>query len=133
MRRGWATVLLLGLVLALALCTAGPARAAAEKQGLLDWRGDLGIWTIVVFVLRLLVLRRWAWGPMLQGLQTREKSIEAAMAEAQKAREEAQRLREDFDRKIAESGEKARAILDEARRDAQRLGEEMAAKTRAEI
>jgi F-type H+-transporting ATPase subunit b len=137
MRRGWAGVVLLLLVLAVAACAAGPAWAAegekAHEPGLLDWRADLGIWSIVVFVLLLLVLRRWAWGPMLQGLQAREKNIEAAMVEAQKAREEAQRMREEFRQEIAKSEAHARGILDEARRDAQRLREEEAAKSKTEI
>src|SRR5262249_41056574 len=38
---------------------------------------DLGLWTIVVFLLLLFVLRKMAWGPMLEGLQAREKRIQA--------------------------------------------------------
>jgi F-type H+-transporting ATPase subunit b len=66
-------------------------------------------------------------------LQRREENIHSALDEAQKAREEAQRLREQFDRKVAESEERARGILDEARHDAQRLSDEMAAKTKADL
>jgi F-type H+-transporting ATPase subunit b len=107
--------------------------ALNKPPDLLAIRWDLGLWTLVVFLLLLYILRKMAWGPMLEGLQRRETSIKSAIDEAHKAREEAQRLREQFDKKIAESEEKARAILEEGRRDAQRVGEEMTAKARAEI
>src|SRR5262245_34611178 len=42
---------------------------------------DLGVWAIVVFILLLLILRKAAWGPMLEGLQKREESILSAVEE----------------------------------------------------
>src|SRR5262245_16537709 len=53
---------------------------------------DLGIWTIVVFLVLLWVLSRFAWQPMLEGLRRREESIRGALDEAQRAREEAKTL-----------------------------------------
>src|SRR5438034_11657544 len=50
---------------------------------------DLGLWTVVVFVLLLLVLRKLAWKPMLEGLHRREATIREAMEEAVRARDEA--------------------------------------------
>src|SRR5437762_2548340 len=81
----------------------------------------LALWTLVDYLLLLSTLRRLAWQPMLEGLQNRESNIRSAIDEAHKAREEAQRLREQFDQKMAESEEKARAILDQGRRDAHRV------------
>src|SRR5260370_644963 len=43
---------------------------------------DLGIWTIVIFVVLLLVLRKIAWGPMLEGLQRREQNIRQELEDA---------------------------------------------------
>ncbi len=96
-------------------------------------RFDLMLWTIAVFVLLLLVLRKFAWKPMLSGLQKREETIRNALAEAQRAQEEAKRLRDQFQAEINRSHEKARDILDEARKDAQRTTDEMVAKARSEI
>src|SRR5262245_58372100 len=36
---------------------------------------DLGLWALVIFVLLLIILRKAAWGPMLEGLQKREETI----------------------------------------------------------
>src|SRR5260370_34027695 len=40
---------------------------------------DLTIWTVVVFLVLLLVLRLFAWGPMLKALKDREHSIRTAL------------------------------------------------------
>src|SRR5438067_9652961 len=55
---------------------------------------DLAIWTVVVFLILLFVLSKFAWKPMLQGLQKREQDIHSAIEEAHKTREEARRLHE---------------------------------------
>jgi F-type H+-transporting ATPase subunit b len=94
---------------------------------------DLAIWTTVVFLVLLFVLNKYAWGPMLEGLQQREARIRNAIDEAQKAQEEAQRLREQFRLEMAQAEEKARAIQEEARRDAQRFRDEETAKTKADL
>lgn len=94
---------------------------------------DLGIWTLVVFLVLLFVLSKFAWKPMLQGLEHRERSIHSALEEAQKAREEAERLRNQFDEQMRKANEQSRGILDEARRAAERTTGDMIAEARKEI
>lgn len=133
MARVWPAVLVLFLALALVAATPGVARAAEENQGVLSPRFDLGIWTIVVFVLLLVVLWKFAWGPMLEGLQNREKSIQGALDDARKTQEEAQKLREQFQLEIAKANERVRDLLDEGRKDAERVTAEMMGKAKADI
>ena len=138
-------------MLSLASLAAGPASAAADHgegaaaKGHDDHKGaaeppiftpvriDLAIWTLVVFLLLLFILTKYAWGPMLEALKKREENVRAAIEEALRAREEAQRLREQLQKELNSAHEKVREILDEGRRDAQRLTEEMIAKARSEI
>lgn len=94
---------------------------------------DLGLWTLIVFVLLLLVLRKLAWGPMLAGLQKREDSIKSALEEAKRSNEESHRLRSQMSAQMAEAQEKVKAVLDEARRDAQALADDMMSKAKNEI
>jgi F-type H+-transporting ATPase subunit b len=131
MVRVWPAVL--ALFLALGLLVSTPGLALAAGQGLLSPQYDLGIWTIIVFVLLLLVLRKFAWGPMLEGLQRREGAIQGALDEAQKARDEAQKMREQFAQEMAKAHDKVRDILDEGRRDAERLSSEMMTKAKTDI
>ncbi len=104
-----------------------------KPVNILDLKWDLSLWTLVVFGLLYFVLRKWAWKPMLEGLQKREENIRSAVEEAQRARDEAQRLRDQLQREVDKAHEKVRDILDQARRDAQHMTEEMVAKARAEI
>ena len=55
-------------------------------------RGGVMLWTLVVFIILLVVLWKFAWGPILKALEDREKKIEDALTAADKAREEAARL-----------------------------------------
>src|SRR5262249_6435618 len=86
---------------------------------------DLTIWTIVVFLLLLLVLWLMAWKPMLKALQDREHNIQTALEEAQRARAESQQLRAEFEQERARANEAVRQMIEEARRDAERLKEEI--------
>jgi F-type H+-transporting ATPase subunit b len=109
------------------------AKSAGGPQIFSPVRIDLGIWTLVVFLLLFFLLKRHAWQPMLQGLQTREKNIHQAFEEAQRAREEADRLRSEFQQQMAKSQERVREVLDEARREAQHTKDDMVAQARLEI
>ena len=51
----------------------------------------LMIWTIVCFLVVLFVLKRYAFGPIQQMIDTRRERIEQAIAEADNAREEARK------------------------------------------
>jgi F-type H+-transporting ATPase subunit b len=94
---------------------------------------DLAIWTVVVFVVLLWVLHKYAWKPMLTGLQKREDNIRSALDEAQKTRDEAHALRLQLQKDMSEAHAKATGIIDEARKVGQSAADEIAAKARAEI
>lgn len=94
---------------------------------------DLGIWTLVVFGLLFFILQQKAWPMMLEGLTKREDRIRGGLAEAQKAREEAQAMREKFQQEIASANQHARAVIEQATRDAQKAGDEIKAKALADI
>jgi len=116
-----------------------PAEASSHEpaahggtESPLEWKSDLALWTAVVFLLLLSVLWRFAWGPISQGLQKRERAIADQIAQAEKNNQEARRLLGDYQRKLDHSQEEVRAILDEARRDAEQTGRELIEKARSE-
>jgi F-type H+-transporting ATPase subunit b len=121
-----------------------PAAGHAEKPGhaeegsggvgqILGWSIDLAVFTIIVFLLLLFVLSKYAWKPLLEGLQKREENIRSALEDAQRARDEAQKVREQLQAEMNQAAQKVRDLMDAARRDAERSTNEMIAKTRAEI
>jgi F-type H+-transporting ATPase subunit b len=107
--------------------------AQDKPPALLDLRWDLGLWTLIVFLLLFLVLKKMAWKPMLEGLQKREDRINSAIDDARRAREEAERLRGEFAAEMNKAQEKVREVMDEARRDAQHTKDDMIAQARNEI
>ena len=93
-------------------------------------KGDLAVWTFVVFLLLLGILWRFAWGPIVAGLEKREHRIAENIAAAERSNAEAKRLLGDYERKLAASQDEVRAIIDEARRDAEHTQQEILAKAR---
>jgi F-type H+-transporting ATPase subunit b len=129
----WALSVLWPAVFAATARAADPHAAAAGGDDIFGKALDLAIWTIVVFLLLLFILSKYAWKPMLEGLQRREENIRAAVEEARLAREEAQRLRAELQTEINKAQEKVRDFMDEARRDAKQLADDMAARAKEEI
>jgi F-type H+-transporting ATPase subunit b len=80
------------------------------------------IWTIICFGITFFVLRKYAFGPIQQMIDTRRERIEQAIAEADNARAEARRMLEEHRKLIGQAKSEAEEILSEARRvgDAQR-------------
>ena len=102
------------LSVAMLLLSATPA-LAQEDHGegpvnLLDPNVGLMFWTVIIFVILLAVLWKWAFPAILGAVEERERALAAALAEAKRDREEAAAL-------LAEH----RAQLDASRADAQRL------------
>jgi F-type H+-transporting ATPase subunit b len=104
------------------MLTATPV-LAAEGGGTNPFAGDFGnaLWTLVVFLLVVFVLGKFAWGPILKGLQDRENFIAESLSSAKKDREEAQRVMADYQAQIAKAKDEATAIVEEGRRDAEVL------------
>jgi F-type H+-transporting ATPase subunit b len=100
---------------------AGADAHAVDKPALLQWDIGTAVWSIVVFVILLLILRIAAWKPILQGLQQREKFIIDSIAEAKRGREQAEKLLADYSKKIDQARLEATAIVDEGRRDSEVL------------
>jgi F-type H+-transporting ATPase subunit b len=97
------------------------AGAAEHAPALFNWALDLGVWTMVVFLLLLFIMSRFAWKPMLEGLRKREASIRTAMEEAKLARAETERIHVELQAERERSAREIARMMDEARRNAERL------------
>ncbi len=96
--------------------------------------GDLGniIWTLLIFGLVLFVLGRFAWGPILEGLQKRETFIHDALAKAKDDRDEAESRLREYEGILDKARAEATAIVEEGRRDADVLRVKIEADAKAE-
>lgn len=82
------------------------AEEAAEAPGVFDLSVSVSFWTVIIFLVLLGVLLKYAFPPILGYAEAREKRIQAHLDDAKQSRSEAERL-------LAEQ----RAELVEARRD----------------
>ena len=82
----------------------------------------LMIWTIICFLITFFVLKRVAFGPIQKMIDDRRERIQAAVDEADRAREESRHLLEEHRRLIGQARSQSEEILAEARQvaDAQR-------------
>lgn len=85
----------------------------------------LYIWTILTFGVLVLLLRKFAWAPLLAALERREKMIAGAVDDARKAREELERVKVDSAQVLTEARKEAEAIVARARTDSAQLREEL--------
>jgi F-type H+-transporting ATPase subunit b len=114
---------------ALAVVAVGPALSAdtsgEKKEGGLSFldlhRYDLGIFTLIVFGVLCLILYRFAWPKISEGLAKREAAISQAIEDAKAARQETAAMRAQLMDELEKGYAQIRALMDEARRDAEAL------------
>jgi F-type H+-transporting ATPase subunit b len=82
---------------------------------LIQVRPGLMIWTILCFLISFYVLKRYAFGPIQKTIDERRERIRQSLDEADRARQEAQRMLEEHRALIAHAKTDAEEILTEAR------------------
>ena len=93
----------------------------------LKFEPQLAIWSLVLFVLFLLISRPLIWKPLMTGLNAREERINRALAEAQAARKRAEQLIREHEQRMAAAHEEVRGIVASARREAEQARTEIIA------
>ena len=103
------------------------AHAEAEPGAPMDFVADLAIWSLVTFVVYLIVLKKAAWGPLIQGLDQREAKMKQQIADAESARVKAEAMLAAHAKKLDKVQEEVKEILAEARRDAEHAKQDIVA------
>ena len=80
-----------------------------------DFSLGLFVWMGVLFVLLVLLLKKYAWGPILEAVNAREEGIKNALASAEEAKKEMQNLTADNENLIKEARAERDAMMKEAR------------------
>ena len=82
------------------------------------------IWTACVFIVLLFVLRKWAWGPIIKGLQTRENGIRKDIEDARQSNLDAQELLEKYQKQLDDARKESQKLVNDANARAEQLYEE---------
>lgn len=92
-----------------------------------EWRYDLALCTLAVFLLLMAILTKFAWGPISEGLTKREQSIAAMIEEAERNRKEAAAEFEKYKAMLASAAAEAQEIIAQSRKDAEAVAERIRA------
>ena len=105
---------------------AAPAFASDAAEGESDshsdspiqFSKDLVIWSIITFFILLILLKKTAWTPLIEALDTREASLVQVRAQAEADRQQAQQLLSEHKQILSDADNEIKGLLEEARRDA---------------
>jgi F-type H+-transporting ATPase subunit b len=115
------------------------ANASGEAHGSTEATPDpmeakpaLAIFSLVVFVVLMFVLGRFAWKPLLQALHNREAHLEHVLLETERARNESESLLAEHRKVMQRAADEVRGILDKARQEAQSAADSIVKQAQAE-
>lgn len=105
---------------------------AEHAPSIMNVDPGLMIWTVITFVVLLVILRFTAWKPLLASLDARERRIREAVEGAERAREESEALLERHRKVLEEAKDQAQQIIDEGRADGLKLRHDITNQARVE-
>jgi len=100
---------------------------------LLSANVGLIVWLSIVFLTTLLILRKYAWGPITSALSEREATIATSLNRAEEALSESKRLQEQNAQAKRKAEQEAQKLLRDAREEAQVIRDQEAQRTQEEI
>jgi F-type H+-transporting ATPase subunit b len=123
------TALLCAVVILVLSSGVALAEHAGQSEGSDSglFSGTLGdsLWTVVAFVILLTVLGKYAWKPLLHGLNARQSHIEEQLRSAEDSRVKAEHLLDDYK-------QQGLSVVRQATEQAQRNQRQVAEKSREE-
>src|SRR5215475_1950133 len=101
-------------------------------MGLVEIHPGLIIWTMITFIVLLVILRLVAWKPILALLEERERTIRESLEQAKQAKEEAEKLMAQHREMMAKARHEMAAIIEKAQRDAEQVRSDILARAHRE-
>ncbi|MFZ1082490.1 MAG: F0F1 ATP synthase subunit B [Candidatus Kryptoniota bacterium] len=99
---------------------------------MLQLNTGLIIWTALTFGVLLIVLRAYAWKPILKMLDAREQTIRQSIERAEQAKKEAERILNENKKNLAKAEEVAQQVIREARELSEKIRAETASRATIE-
>jgi F-type H+-transporting ATPase subunit b len=125
------------LTAALALVTSSTLAMAAapSDEPLTPFAGSpyQAIAALIVFIITMIILKKFAWGPIIGGLTDRENKIKADLQHAEDAAKAAAKTLEEYKAKMVAAQDEARKVIDQAKRDAQLVADQVRKQAEDEI
>jgi len=97
------------------------AQEAAPKGGLLSPNGGLMVWTLVIFLILLFILSKFAYPKILEAVEARDKAVEDALAAAKRDREEAAAVLAERQKQLDAARDEVQKLMTAARADGEKV------------
>ena len=127
---------ILPATLSLLAAPPGPlwAQGGGEEggAGLFDINTGLSVWTLFVFLGLLVILSKYAWGPILAAVDAREKGIQGALDEAAERNAEAASLLKQHREQLKDARRQANELIAEGKAAGENVRKDIEEKARAE-
>jgi F-type H+-transporting ATPase subunit b len=104
-----------------------PLLLAAERKGIdliLPATAEL-VWGIICFAVVAFLLIRFAFPRIKETIEARERAIQGSHEEAERARDEAKALLDDYKRQLAEARSESNRIIEEGRQSAEQVRKDL--------
>ena len=88
---------------------------------MVEVHGGLLFWSVVTFLLLLVVLKKVAWGPIISALEQRENDIKDALNAAEEAKKEAEKVSNDYEQSIKEAQKQSQQIIADSKEAAEKV------------
>lgn len=102
------------------------AQAQAENGDIFSGSWAEALWTVIAFILLLVVLGKFAWRPLLAQVKARQAQIQEQLEQAQQANKQAQLL-------LQQASQEGLLIVEQARQQAQQQHNQIIGHTKAEL
>lgn len=86
-------------------------------------QGQVFLWTLIVFLVLLGILWKFAWGPVMTALEQREQNIQKRIDDAEKKFKDAEARMVEYEKQMHAVKDEAASIIAEAKRDVEKLKE----------
>jgi F-type H+-transporting ATPase subunit b len=108
------------------------AEAGAESPNVFQFTTNVSAWTLIIFLLLLGVLYKFAYPHILGYAAAREKRIQDALDESKRQRAEAERLLGEQRQELSRARAEAQQLVAEGRQAAEKVRQDLLARARTE-
>jgi F-type H+-transporting ATPase subunit b len=107
----------------------GEPHSEPQKDTLLSINPGLIIWTIIIFVILLILLKKLAWKPLISSLDNRETLIRESVEKAEQLKKDAEKMLNQNKMILEKADEESRKVINEGKEMAEKLRAELISKT----
>ncbi|MFH1069932.1 MAG: F0F1 ATP synthase subunit B [Candidatus Glassbacteria bacterium] len=102
------------------------------QTSLLDVNPGLIFWTLATFIILLLLLKKFVWGPILAAVDRREENLRQMFESAEKSKAQAEELLAQHKKQLSDAMDEVNKLIEQGKIRAGKIADEIVYKARGE-